>query len=117
MPDAQQTLGVPQIYLGCDNMSHGQLAAGGITIGAGSQPAWSHYMARQYYTLAVWPKPEGNQWSPQFGDYDRECVEQELLDTKSDWPRGTKFKIVRTATDTQTAINAAIDELNRKIMS
>lgn len=88
-----------------------------VIIGAGSQSTWSHDMARQYYTLAVWPKADGQQWSPQFGDYDREYVEQELDDTRKDWPRGTKFKIVRTATDTQAAINTAIDELNRKIMS
>lgn len=70
-------------------------------------------MARKYYTLAVWPKSEGNQWSPQFGDYDRECVAQELIDTKSDWPRGSQFKIICT-TDAQQAINTAIDGLNRK---
>lgn len=70
-------------------------------------------MARAYYTLAVWPKAEGQQWSPQFGDYSRDVVAQELEDTKEDWPKGSKFKIVKS-NDGQAAINAAIDSLNRK---
>lgn len=72
-------------------------------------------MARQYFTLAVWPKADGQQWSPQFGDYDRECVAQELEDTREDWPRGTKFKIICTG-DQQADIDAGIDALNRKHM-
>lgn len=71
-------------------------------------------MARTYYTLAVWPKAEGQQWSPQFGDYDRDVVAQELEDTKTDWPKGSKFRIIQSA-DKQEAINASIDALNRKI--
>lgn len=30
-----------RLFCGCDNMSHGQSARGGIIIGAGSQPTWS----------------------------------------------------------------------------
>jgi hypothetical protein len=71
-------------------------------------------MARKYYTLAVLPKAEGQQWSPQFGDYDREVVAQELEDTKADWPKGSKFKII-TSDGKQAAINAEIDALNRQI--
>lgn len=70
-------------------------------------------MARTYYTLAVKPKAEGQQWSPQFGDYDRKVVAQEIEDTKADWPKGSKFKIVKSD-GKQAAINAAIDALNRK---
>jgi hypothetical protein len=71
-------------------------------------------MPRSYFTLAVLPKADGAQWSPQFGDYERDVVAQELEDTKEDWPKGSKFKIVKSG-DTQAAINAAIDSLNRKI--
>jgi len=73
-------------------------------------------MARIYYTLAVKPKTEGQQWSPQFGDYDRTVVAQELEDTKDDSPNGSKFKIVNSD-GKQAAINAAIDALNRKDMA
>lgn len=68
-------------------------------------------MARKYFTLAVLPNYEGAKWGPQFGDYDREVVAQELADTKEDWLLGSKFKIIKTADD-QAAINAAIDALN-----
>jgi hypothetical protein len=72
-------------------------------------------MARTYYTLAVLPNAEGNrQWSPQFGDYDRDVVAQELEDTRDDWSKGSKFKIV-TSNGTQSGIDAAIDELNTKL--
>lgn len=73
-------------------------------------------MSRSYYTLVVRPSAEGNTlWSPQFGDYDKEVVAQEQRDTKADWPRGTKFKVLRTS-GRQADISAAIDALNRKIM-
>lgn len=74
-------------------------------------------MKRQYFTLAVKPEAEGNRlWSPQFGDYDRDVVAQELEDTKADWPAGSKFKIIVSG-GKQADINAAIDKLNRKIMA
>lgn len=67
---------------------------------------------RKYHTLIVLPNCEGARWSPQFGDYDREVVRQEQGDTKEDWPRGSKFKIVTTPDASQKAINAKIAELN-----
>lgn len=72
-------------------------------------------MAKRYYTLAVKPNNEGQQWSPQFGDYDREVVVQEQRDTKDDWPKGSKFKVLTTG-GRQADINAAIDALNRETM-
>lgn len=71
---------------------------------------------RTYYTLAVLPKADGQQWSPQFGDYDREVVAQELIDTKKDWPRGSKLLIIKT-NDDQKSINEAIDNLNARVMA
>jgi hypothetical protein len=67
--------------------------------------------SKKYFTLAVLPTAEGQQWSPQFGDYDRDVVAQELKDTRKDWPRKSRFTIISTD-GTQAAINAAIDNLN-----
>ena len=64
---------------------------------------------RNYHTLAV--KPPGEPWSPQFGDYDKDVVTQEQADTKSDWPKGTRFKVLKTG-GRQVDINRAIDALN-----
>lgn len=64
---------------------------------------------RKYYTLAV--RIDGR-WSPEFGDYDRECVQVELagyLDSGA-WKR-KDLKIV-TTDDNQAAIDAAIRKLN-----
>lgn len=73
-------------------------------------------MSRKYFTLAVRPNADGNRrWSPQFGDYDKATVEQEKLDTKDQWPRGTKFKVISTG-GRQADINRAIDALNAKEM-
>ena len=72
-------------------------------------------LARPYYTLAVLPKSEGNQWSPQFGDYSKAVVAQELEDTRSDWSRGSRFKIIKTS-DNQRMINEGIDQLNAELM-
>jgi hypothetical protein len=66
-------------------------------------------MSRKYFTLVI--KEPGQSWSPQFGDWYKECVEQELDDVRSDWPRGTKFKIICTG-GSQAHINDAIDQLN-----
>jgi len=66
---------------------------------------------RVYYTLAVYPKAEGQQWSPQFGDYDKAVVVQEMHDTKRDWPKGSKFRVIKTG-DSQADVNAGIDALN-----
>lgn len=64
---------------------------------------------RSYFTLAV-QEPQGK-WSPQFGDYDRDLVVQELQDQKSDWPKGTHFKVVHSG-PSQSEINAKIAAMN-----
>jgi hypothetical protein len=69
-------------------------------------------MAKKYYTLAIKPNFEGAIWGPQFGDYDREVVAQELEDTKDQWLKGSKFKIIKTG-DKQADIDAKIAELNQ----
>ncbi len=64
---------------------------------------------RSYYTLAV--REPDSAWGPQFGDYDRKVVAQELQDTRSDWPRGSKFMILQTDGH-QRSINEAVARLN-----
>ena len=64
--------------------------------------------ARVYYTLAE--RIDGV-WGPQFGDYDLETVEYELLDRRDhDVPR-RDLKIVKRA-GTGAAIGEAINKLN-----
>lgn len=65
-----------------------------------------------YFTLAV-KHPEGV-WMPQFGDYSKKVVKQEQEDTKSDWPKGTQFKIVATTSARQCAVNDLIEAMNKK---
>lgn len=72
-------------------------------------------MTRTYYTLAI--REEGF-YAPQFGDYSRAVVEQELEDrVDSDRYRGRDAitrrdcKIIRTNGD-QASINAAVKALN-----
>jgi hypothetical protein len=68
---------------------------------------------RKYFSLLA-KEPDG-QWSPQFGDYDREVVEEEQRDYKdhvgTTWPKGTKFSIIGTKDD-QASIDACIAKLN-----
>lgn len=66
-------------------------------------------MPKPYYTLAVLID---GRWSPEFGDYDRDVVDDEMRDTYLDggWKRN-QCRIVRTADD-QAAITAAIAKLN-----
>jgi len=66
--------------------------------------------SRKYHTLAV-RDAEDHVWSPQFGDYDRSVVAQELVDTKDQWPRGTRFQIITTG-DKQRDLDEAIAALN-----
>ena len=72
-------------------------------------------MAKKYFSLIV--KEPGAQWSPQFGDYDRDVVQDELQDYKEhvgdgcQWPKGTKFSIIGTKDD-QASISACIAKLN-----
>jgi len=70
-------------------------------------------MPKRYFTLIA-REPDG-QWSPQFGDYDRETVNTEKADyvdhIGTTWPKGTQFKVIASGDD-QTSINAAIAALN-----
>ncbi len=51
-------------------------------------------MIRTYHSLMV--REMGGDWFPDFGDYDRETVKQEMRDRKEsgDCQHGTRFKIV-----------------------
>ncbi len=64
---------------------------------------------RRYYTLAV-RFEASDEWSVQFGDYDRECVVQEKEDAYED---AYAAKVI-SSNDDQAAINAAIAKLNAK---
>lgn len=66
-------------------------------------------MARKYYML-VTRESVADQWAPQFGDYDRECVAQEVQDSYLTYGRANR-RIICTA-DGQAAINAAVAKLN-----
>lgn len=69
---------------------------------------------RTYYTLAI---RSNGVWSPQFGDYDREVVEQEGRDMREsgDWEglKAKDCKVIST-NHTQADIHAAIIALNAK---
>lgn len=61
-----------------------------------------------YFTLALC---EDGQWSPQFGDFDKECVEAEREEYRRDYP-AKALKIIKTKTARQADVNAAIASLN-----
>ena len=68
-----------------------------------------------YYTLvSIDYADENPQWAIEFGDYDRDCVENELHDIRDHPARepSQRFKIIRTASDDQLTINAAVAALN-----
>lgn len=66
---------------------------------------------KPYYMLFTCEKD--GKWSPQFGDYTRSDVEEEDRNTYAkDYPRN-KRKIVRLANDTQAAVKAAENNLNK----
>lgn len=67
-------------------------------------------MAR-YYTMVARDN-KAQKWSPQFGDFDRETVEQEVRDQK-DSETFKFFKIV-SSTPHQKDIDAAVAKLNAK---
>ncbi|UGY13756.1 hypothetical protein HAP48_0035070 [Bradyrhizobium septentrionale] len=71
-------------------------------------------MTRKTYFSLIAREPDG-EWSPQFGDYDRETVDAEKRDyidhIGTTWPKGTEFKII-TSNDTQASIDAAIVALS-----
>lgn len=69
-------------------------------------------MGKPYFTLAE-RTPDGP-WGPQFGDYDKEVVEDErrdMLYSGAGRLRGKDLRIVRSG-DTQAEIDAAIAKLN-----
>lgn len=68
-------------------------------------------MAKQYFSLLV-RFNKSDLWSVQFGDYDRECVEDEV-DSYDD---AHATKIIKTAPE-QDAIMAKVKELNDKILA
>ena len=65
-----------------------------------------------YYTLVTRHDDDGK-FYPQFGDYDRETVEQECKDS---WPDVSRhnWRIVRTKDEDQGCIDEAISKLNAK---
>jgi hypothetical protein len=66
-----------------------------------------------YFTLLT-REDQNDRWVIQFGDYNKECVEQEYLDTYADTtPKGC-HKFLRTKTARQSEIDKAIAELNKK---
>lgn len=69
-------------------------------------------MGKPYFTL-VERTPDGP-WGPQFGDYDKQCVEDERADmlyAGAGRIRAKDLRIVRSG-DTQAEIDAAIAKLN-----
>lgn len=65
-------------------------------------------MGKRYYTLCV---KEGGVWSPQFGDYEKAVVEQELEDQLANYHR-KNLRIV-TSAPYQVDINDAVAFLNK----
>lgn len=72
-----------------------------------------------YYTLAIhtrglYETPDSDAWEITFGAYDRDDVQYEADAGYPDIPKRFK-KIVRTSSDSQDAINAAIAQLNAQV--
>jgi len=69
-------------------------------------------MARKYHSLIE--HLPGESWALQFGDYSKTVVQQEVQDMKDSgsFVKGTKYKVI-TTDDSQAAINAAVEELNK----
>lgn len=64
----------------------------------------------KYYTLIVKLQGDDQDWSIQFGSYDKQDCEDEREDSSFD---GCKTKIITTMDD-QDSINAKVAELNNK---
>jgi hypothetical protein len=60
---------------------------------------------RPYYTLAV---RANGKWGPEFGDFDKETVKDEMEDCENEW---CEMKIIKSGVD-QAAIDAEIKKLN-----
>lgn len=69
-----------------------------------------------YYSLLE-QADRGEPWVIAFGDYDRPTVEQEERDLKEHAMKTVHFFILRTADDSQAAIDAGIANLNAAIAS
>lgn len=69
---------------------------------------------RTYYTLAVqWEK--GDRYTPEFGDYDLECVQDEREDMMYSYDLKPKqVKVIKTD-DSQSSIEQAIHNLNNAL--
>ena len=67
-------------------------------------------MKKYYSVLVQWV--DSNQWSVEFGDYDKECAQDEMeyLKEQEDVCR---VKLICTS-DSQDAIMAKVNELNKK---
>ena len=67
----------------------------------------------RYYTLVI-QDPETLRWSPEFGDYDRETVEQERDDQIDSEACTFLTSRVITTEDTQADIDATVAAMNSK---
>lgn len=76
-------------------------------------------MARAYYSVVSKTPDEGSKWEMQFGDYDKETVQEEMQDMKDHvgdgctWEKGTKFKIIQTGSR-KNDIEEALAKINSK---
>lgn len=70
---------------------------------------------RPYYTLLL--REKNGLWYPEFGDYDRKVVFQEMQDTMNSgsFVRGTKCKIILTS-DAQADVLAGVMHENTQLM-
>lgn len=66
---------------------------------------------KTYYSLAIqWER--GDRYSPEFGDYDLECVNDERDDIAYSYDlKPSQIKVIKTD-GTQSAIDQAISKLN-----
>lgn len=68
-------------------------------------------MARKYHTLLLNSGTTGEPlWGVEFGDYDRQCVQDELEEYRRDYP-AKALRIIATG-DKQADIEAALAKLN-----
>lgn len=70
-------------------------------------------MTRRYYLLLERDGP-GARWDVQFGDYDREVVDQERRHMHDTWrsPRLSDLKVISVDADDSVSIKATLDALN-----
>ena len=70
-------------------------------------------MTRPYYTLVAY-NWENDRWYPEFGDYDKSVVQDELDDMNRGYQGTPKrhLKIIKTDSDDQKTINTVIRQFN-----